>query len=142
MTLRFTLGALALMSLLCPVLAQADTPTASTEDDLWLLNMSEPEHFKGTAAQVEQAQFERMIGAASTQLEVSHQLPACAKTVDPAALSLSQLVEVATAHRLRGNAPAAMRWYALVMQRSDDPRHAYFYQQAERTLVAYTPTGR
>ena len=64
------------------------------------------------------------------QAVAAQDLPAVPTFDDEGASRLAQSVQLATAHRLRGETIAAAEHYAQVMQLSQNPIHAFFYAEA------------
>jgi len=112
----------------------ANLTLAEQRDYAWLLLISEPaDTIEATA--LTQLDDHALAGLAlPAHLDRRHHLPAFAADGlhDPSQLSLAQLVQLATAFRLRNDAPQAVYWYEQVLKQSDDPVHVYFYAQALR----------
>lgn len=136
-TLRITL----FLSLLLPVVAHAqqNVREASIKNSNWLLALSEPTAFDIASAvpSNEVIQPQEVVEEAEVEKEVyTHKIPAFAKTNNPSSLSLSELIQVATAYRLNEDARESVYWYGLVVSRSDDARNQYFYSKALESLKA------
>ena len=122
--------------------AQHATSELSLEEqrDLaWLLLITEPADVRD-AAPLTALDDAVLAGLALPEhIDPRHRLPDYASH-DAAQLSLTQLVEVATAYRLRHDAPQAVRYYELIVERSAEPRHLFFYAQALRD-AGYTASA-
>lgn len=63
------------------------------------------------------------------EIDFSHPLPAL---IDPARMSITEHLQLATAFRLRGDYSSAVPHYSSVVKASKQPIHAFFYAQSLR----------
>ena len=135
------LSLLSLCFALTAVLAQAQSaiePAALSEaeqrDYAWLLLISEPADTL-SATPLTQLDDEVLAGLAlPAHLATEHSLPVFAVDAEQKidVLTITQMAQLATAYRLRRDAPQAAFWYGQLVERSPDPRYLYFHSQALR----------
>ena len=132
-TLHILAGGILLLALFATRSISAQT--ASTADYDFLLSISEPARFDlyDRTVPKDDRNIVPIATAIHAEIDLSHPLPALdVEGKDPSHLSITELIQLATAFRLRGDYVAAVPHYARIVHLSKQPIHAFFYAQALR----------